>query len=133
MSSARPTLKKGDYVMLELQNLGNRDAWVTVLDLQPDGSIGPLFPDPRLKTENLIKAGQTYRVPYPYVFQLTDPLGLESFRLIATPESSDFSPLFNTKMMTRGDVDLRGGQNSPLGDFLPRPQRGKRAQMAAPP
>ncbi|HEX3102423.1 MAG TPA: DUF4384 domain-containing protein, partial [Pyrinomonadaceae bacterium] len=131
-------LNGGDYIMLELQNVGTVDAYVTVLDLQPDGVIKPAFPYPGIPHENLIKHGATYRVPYPYVFRLTEPYGQESFRLIATREPTDFSPLLDPASLEkvgRGEGNEKGGNalKSPLGKMLVNAQKGKRGDFVGVP
>jgi hypothetical protein len=134
-SSSSPTLYGDDYVMLELVNTGTVDAYVTVIDLQPDGKIKPAFPYPGIPHDNLVKHGTTYRVPYPYVFHLTEPYGQESFRLIATREAADFSPLLDPETLdkvVRGEGDERGESalKSPLGKILLNAQKGKRGDLS---
>lgn len=130
----------GEYVMLELQNTGDDDAYVTVLDLQPDGKIKPLFPYPGIPHDNLLKRGATYRVPFPFVFRLGVPYGRESFRVIATREPTDFSPLLDPETLERvgrGEKDLgeRGGNaiRTPIGRMLRAAQQGKRGDISAAP
>jgi hypothetical protein len=69
-------LSEGDMVMIELKNTGSKDAFVTVLDLQADGTIGPLWPYPGLKVqENKIAPDkQWHRIPWPLVFENREAL-----------------------------------------------------------
>jgi hypothetical protein len=131
----------GDHVMIELKNSGPEDAYITVLNLRSDGKVGPGWPQqiPNLPAQdNRLKAGQVLRIGEPYVFRITEPLGQESFRAIATRTPTDFTPLIDADLLKRGDpVDERGGNaaRSPLGRILKAAQVGKRSgiNMAVPP
>jgi hypothetical protein len=125
----------GDAIRLEIQNTGSRDVYVTILNLQSDGKIGPAFP--RDNKDNLIKAGTMYRIPY--TFRMTEPYGQESFRLIVTADQTDFTPLVTPDLLlrsTRGDFDTERGQRaaaSPLGRMLKIAQSGKRSEIGSTP
>jgi hypothetical protein len=134
-------LAVGEHVMIELKNSGSEDAYVTVLNLRSDGRVGPGWPQqiPNLPAQdNRLKAGQVLKIGEPYVFRITEPVGQESFRAIATRTPTDFTPLIDADLLKRGDpVDERGGNaaRSPLGRILKSAQAGKRAgiNMAVPP
>ncbi|MGH9969476.1 MAG: caspase family protein [Pyrinomonadaceae bacterium] len=140
-SGSQIELAVGDHVMIELRNSGSEDAYVTVLNLRSDGKVGPGWPQqiPNLPAQdNQLKAGQVLKIGEPYVFRITEPLGQESFRAVATRTPTDFTPLIDADLLRRGDpVDERGGNaaRSPLGRILKAAQVGKRAgiNMAAPP
>lgn len=125
----------GDFVRLKIQNTGEKDVYVTVLNLSSNGKIGPAFPVGN--TDNLIKAGTTYTIPYP--FKITEPFGQESFRAIITAEQTDFTPLIDPELLirsSRGSFDTRGGRNafnSPLGKILKSATDGKRAEIGSAP
>ena len=107
-----------DFFMLELRNRGSRDAFVTVLDLSPDGKIAPLWPHPRVGRgvqENRVPAAPPDRepawipVPLPYVFQVGPPFGTEIVKAIATDVPTDFS-----SVLTAGpQSDSRGTAAAP--------------------
>lgn len=134
-------LAVGDHVMIELKNSGPEDAYITVLNLRSDGRVGPGWPQqiPNIPAQdNRLKAGQILKISEPYVFRITEPVGQESFRAIATRTPTDFTPLIDADLLKRGDpVDERGGNaaRSPLGRMLKAAQVGKRAgiNMAVPP
>jgi len=130
-----PEFKLGDHFMLEVENQGELDVYVTILNLRSDGKIGPGFPQTVAGTpDNLIKRGSTVRLPIPYVFVVTEPLGEESFRAIATIEPTDFTPLIDEELIRR-DAGLsgRGGNaaDSPLGKILRAAKTGTRSPLAA--
>jgi hypothetical protein len=65
-------LAEDDYVNIELKNDGEKDAFVTVLDLLNDGTIRPIWPYPGIKVqENRIPADKKWhRLPQsPYTFR----------------------------------------------------------------
>lgn len=134
-------LAVGDHVMIELKNTGSEDAYVTVLNLRSDGKVGPGWPQqiPNLPAQdNRLKAGQVLKIGEPYVFRITEPLGQESFRAVATRTPTDFTPLIDAELLKRGDPPGERGGNaarSPLGRILKAAQVGKRSgiNMAAPP
>ena len=106
-----------DFFMLELRNRGSRDAFVTVLDLSPDGTINPLWPHPRVGRgvqENRIPAAPPDRepawipVPLPYVFQVGPPFGTEIVKAIATDVPTDFS-----SVLAGAQSDSRGTAAAP--------------------
>jgi hypothetical protein len=137
-SGGETILYAGDYVAVELRNQSEHPVWATVLDLTADGSVGPVYPHPEMP--GLFKPvpadGEWYRLPYPFVFQLGDHLGREIFRVIATAERADFSPLLCERAATGrgvGDADaLRGipPEVNPLGRLLLFAATGARGDPA---
>jgi len=108
----RPEFKVGDHFMLEVENRGDLDVYVTILDLRPDGKIGPGFPQDVSGTpDNLIRRERRVLIPLPYVFRVTEPLGEESFRVIATLEPTDFTPLIDEELIKRARGGSRGGDD----------------------
>jgi hypothetical protein len=133
-SGGNIVLEEGDYIMLEVRNVGTEPAYVTVLDLRPDGKIGPLWPHPREPGDNYVpNDGRWQRVKEPFVFRIELPPGLENFKAIATREPTDFSPLLDPDLAVRGpDQESERGRNaarSPLGRILQSAQQGKRAGL----
>ena len=94
----------GEYYRLELLNRGNEDSYVTVLDLQGDGTIAPLWPHPFFSVggsdENKIPADNTWhRIPLPYVIEITEPIGPEVFKAVATVMPTNYAPLFSSRKL----------------------------------
>lgn len=129
-------LKVGDFIRLEVTNTSDRPLYVTILDLRPDGKIGPAFPL-TANTENQIPAGKTVKIPN--AFEVKEPLGQESYRVIVTATQTDFTPLIDPSLIRRtqgGDFDNERGRNaanSPLGKILKGLPTGKRGDPVAPP
>ena len=48
----RLELKEGDTVYLKIKNTGDRDFYVNVVDIQPDGNINPVMPNKNLEDKN---------------------------------------------------------------------------------
>jgi hypothetical protein len=129
----RLVLHEGDFVAIDLRNTSPSDLWVTVLELSPDGAVGPIFPHPEAERarENKVRSdGKWFRPPRPYVFRLEAPLGKYAYKVIATREPADFSPL-----LYRPTIKERGGANllsalprsaHPLGQLLLSATLGKR-------
>lgn len=126
----QPELALGDYFMVEVRNTGALDAYVTVLDLSPDGSINPIWPHPKLGgqvQENKVRASQVPQkspwvlVPYPYVFRIGPPTGNEILKAIATDVPTDFRPLLTLTLSRTAGERTRGeiaAATSPVGRLL---------------
>jgi hypothetical protein len=86
---------EGDYIMIELRNRSTIPVYATVLDLDSGGNIGPLYPHPEVPGYgNMIEnSGEWKRIEWPFVFRLGAPFGKDIFKVIATVEPVDFSPL----------------------------------------
>ena len=125
--------REGDHFQIELKNTGYADAYVTLLDLRPDGKITPIWPVPRQarSQDNKIPAGGDWR-PVPdknALCEATLPLGMDTIKLIATRDPADFSPLLDREELASG---VRGGAEpaaarSPLGQLLKAMTLGRRA------
>jgi hypothetical protein len=116
------SVREDEYMMLEVMNLGSEDVWVSVLDINNDGAIGPLWPHPDipvgLSGENKIPGTREGEpvwtpVPLPFVVHITKPYGWETFKAIATLNRTNFAPLFQpsvSESIQRGE--RRGGSES---------------------
>jgi hypothetical protein len=92
--SKKLMLQDQDCFMLEVRNSGHIPAFINVLDLQPDGSVSLLYPNPKFKVlidESVRPDGQWYPIPLPYVIQISGPFGLERLKVIATSKPADFN------------------------------------------
>jgi metacaspase-1 len=96
-------LREGDHIRVAIRNLGREPVYVTVLNLQSDGSVAPVFPHPDAPGSGAprIEAGGTLRVPFP--FRIQAPFGTDVFRLIATLEPVDFTSLLYHAENLRGE------------------------------
>jgi hypothetical protein len=131
--SGRPAIPAGRHVVLELRNAGFEAAHVTVLDLRPDGKVGPLWPHPGLRAQDnrIPPDGEWHRIGYPFVFRIDDPGHHEVFKAIATSAPADFSPLLDPRALAeRAESPER---SSPIGRRLAALTLGERCDAAAVP
>lgn len=114
----------GDGFRIRLVNEGRRDAWVTLLDLMPDGQVQLLWPLAEHGGEdNLLARGDRFEVPIAY--RVGRPTGLEVIKLFATLHPVDFRPITSggfRRQETRG----------PLDSLFERAFDGTRAQPTLP-
>lgn len=110
-----------EYVRLEIRNPNKFPIYVTVLDLMPNGVIGPAFPDPgkcvamfqeSAECNNKIEPGATI-IQY---FRLVEPVGTESFKALVTRDYTDFSPLLTPDASRTASAGR--GNSHPLGTIL---------------
>lgn len=94
--------------IIRVRNLGEQDAYFSIIDIQPDGKINSILPgeDPELHqnpSDFLIQAGQTYYVQESVVY-FGPPYGMEVFKLFASKEPIDFSPIITKKPRSRSKM-----------------------------
>jgi hypothetical protein len=108
-------LHKGSCVVVEVMNLGDRDAYITLLDLLSDGEIHQLWPDPPI-ADNFISIndkGKWIRLwdgakSQPFLIELGEPYGIEIFKLISTRKQMSFNPLVTRRTLTPLEKLIRG-------------------------
>ena len=89
----------GDFFFVRLIHEGERGAYVTLLDLRPDGSVEQVWPDTQARGEdNYLAAGRTYDLG---CGEVTPPYGTDVLKLFATPERVNFEPVVRTQGRTR--------------------------------
>ncbi len=94
--------------IIRVRNLGERDAYFSIIDIQPDGKINGILPaeDPEMHqnpADFLIKAGQTYIVEGSVV-SFGAPYGMEVFKLFASKDPIDFTPILTKKPRSRSNM-----------------------------
>lgn len=94
--------------LIKATNWGNEDAYFCIIDIQPDGKINGILPgeDPALKQnpeDFLIKAGQS-KVFDETIVYFGAPYGMEVFKLFASKEAIDFTPILTKKPRTRSYI-----------------------------
>jgi hypothetical protein len=108
-------LADGDVFMIELRNTGKLDAYINIIELMPDGSVGPVWPRPGYPPEEIVADGKWHRIEGEY-FQMGPPHGLNVYKVIATRQPTDFVYLFTEQTRNRG---MKGrGADTPLGRLL---------------
>ena len=131
-SNGKITLNDQDAFVLELRNTGSEAAFVTVMDLQQNGLIGPVYPMSRYTAQvdanKLVpdQSGKWWRIPKPYIFKVTPPFGLEVLKVIGTTEPTNFTPLYTTRGM-RGMGDA---PKNPIAKLLKAANAGERGITA---
>jgi hypothetical protein len=118
------SLKGGDHIRLEVANRSPEAAYVTVVSLQSDGTVFPVYPRPDVAgiEENRVRGGGILRVPT--LLEIGPPFGTDVFKVIATREKVDFSPLFvqgGARGAARGQLESlaqRAGTLGPLARLL---------------
>ncbi len=114
-------LPLGSIVQLSLENRGDRPAFVTILELSTDGSLGVLYPlAGTAGGDNRLKAGEKRTIAVPY--RMTPPAGTEIFKAIATEEDIDFAAL---SFRVRRGLGPNGG---PLQQIMADVMSGKRSE-----
>lgn len=128
-------LNEGDFVTLEIRNTGTQDTWITILNLKSDGTIGPMFPHPKVRGfDNKILADSKWqRLKMPFVFRITPPFGREIYKVIATLEPTDFSPLLDYQTASSNDEQTRDATKSPLGKILRSATLTQRSEIGGAP
>lgn len=123
-SGGQIELAPGDGYLLRLTNHGDIGAYVSVLDLMPNGDVGQLFPLPNLTGEdNYLEPGTSHLVSLCY--EVTEPLGLEILKLFATRERVDFYPIVASASLSRG-----AGPLSPLEEVFADAFSGTRSGVS---
>jgi hypothetical protein len=91
--------------LIKVTNLGDQDAYFSIIDIQPDGKINGILPSDNTEAYRPpdfyhIKAGHSYIVDESTV-GFSEPYGLEVFKLFASKEPIDFTPIITQKPRTR--------------------------------
>lgn len=95
----------GDKFMMRLTNNGTKDAFFQVIDIQPDNQVNLLFDLNQLSTNDLfIKAGQT-KIISKAVFTISEPAGIEMFKLIASEKQLDLSAIKTKSPSTKRNTE----------------------------
>ncbi len=92
----------GDFLQIRVTNLGEKIAYFTFLDIQPDNVVTVLIPElNEVPADFQIGPGDSRIVRK--VFKIGPPSGTEVFKLIATDEAIDLRPIIATRGNTSRD------------------------------
>ncbi len=101
------TLAVGDGFRIRLRNRGTGPVYVSVLDLEANGSISLLWPAwEHQGQDNRLARDANFLVAQPW--RITPPAGVEVFKLFASLEQIDFRPITSRdppKVQPRGPFD----------------------------
>jgi hypothetical protein len=87
------SLKIGDQFQIKISNLGTKDIFFQIIDIQPDNQVNLLFNESKLSANDLfIKAGQT-KIIDKVTFTVSKPVGVEMFKLVASEKQLDLSAI----------------------------------------
>jgi hypothetical protein len=84
-----------DSFKIRVTNYGDKAAYFTIIDIQPDNVINVIFPDPTEAPNERVRPGQTIELRN--CFQVGPPAGVEMFKLIATDKPIDLRPLVKSR------------------------------------
>ncbi|MEZ4958366.1 MAG: caspase family protein [Saprospiraceae bacterium] len=86
----------GDVLKVKVTNHGNKPAYFTLLDIQPDNQINVLIPQANeTPAEFLVAPGQSVEVNR--FFEIGPPVGTEVFKLVATDQPIDLRPISSSR------------------------------------
>ncbi|MBN1186403.1 MAG: caspase family protein [Bacteroidales bacterium] len=96
-----------DQFIIKVTNLGLKNAYFNIIDIQPDGIINPIVPsagkDPK---EYMVKKGQSIILSDVLLDGFYPPLGPEMFKVFATKEPIDLTPIVSERgTQSRGDLN----------------------------
>ena len=114
-----------DVYLLRIRNEGEDTAYISILDLTPDGRVGQLFPNRQnLGADNKLPPHRSFVIHD--CFAVEPPDGVEVLKLFATRERVDFTPVLSE----RGEGPGGRGSLTPLQQLLSDAYRGTRADPA---
>jgi len=115
----------GVYFKLKIKNVGTKDLYITALNLSSDGAINVMYPRPDYGIgQEILKPNGSLQTA---LFITSRPYGQEAFKIIATHQPSDFSPLAQDKIK-RGDRNFE----HPLNQLMERALTGTRGVNSVP-
>ena len=133
-NQALKQFRVGDWVTIEVRNSSQaEDVYISLLDLGPEGSVGPLFPPKtnqpltQYAPAKLAVAQGWTRIPN-FVIRFNPPVGREIFKVIATLEPADFRDLIYLPpgLDGKGAVNALSARSKGLGQLLDQARQGKK-------
>jgi hypothetical protein len=113
------TVYDQDSLAIWISNTGKKDAYVNILDLQPNGIINPILPNRKMQVyphDLKISAGETYHFPVQkYFLQIGPPFGTEVFKIFISEQEIDLE-----QIATFGLVGKKGNPVSALEKLIAR-------------
>ncbi len=102
--------RDGDKITFKVTNKGTKDAYFTILDIDPNGKISAVVPNIKNNEspkDYFIKAGETKWLDRKAV-TVREPLGKETIKVIASHDELNIGPIISTG----GDTETRGTEKS---------------------
>ncbi|MDB9883284.1 caspase family protein, partial [Bacteroidia bacterium] len=107
-----PSFSTSTKALLQITNHSSFPVYFNIIDIQPDGVVNPIVPNPR-RNENAkdyrISAGQTIILKNK-IISFGPPYGTETFKIFASYEPLNFAPI----LVTRGESSARGNLSNNL-------------------
>lgn len=101
----------GGYFKIKITNSGNRQAFYTLIDIQPDNMINVLIPEKdalgnlyRSPSDCKINPGQSEELKA--IFYFKEPYGQEVFKLVSANKPLNLDQVFNTRGAISNEVIL---------------------------
>lgn len=95
----------GDFCGIRIRNNGDKAAYYTVLDIQPDNVVNPVIPDTH-ETASEFRVGPGQTIDIAKYFSIGPPAGVEMFKLIVTEQPVDLSRVITSRgAATRANQD----------------------------
>ena len=95
----------GDQFVLSIKNTGQRNAYINILDMQPDGIINPILPNRehflypyKLK----LNAGES-RLLTKFPILVSPPFGTEIFKIFVSPKEMDLETATRQRGLSNGE------------------------------
>lgn len=114
-------LNEGDHFKVKFINEGRKNAYISLLDIQPDNIVNLIIPGEKETAEEYVVAAKD-SLELSYIFEIGKPYGVEVFKLIATEEPVNLSPIVTNRGgdAARGEIVGRrgGGKVHPLEELL---------------
>jgi hypothetical protein len=115
--SGQLVLRDEDFVLFDVRNLGQHDAWITIIDLANDATLRTLFPVASCSSKNGIPHDSNWHRMYCSLARVQNPSNrVELYKLIATSEYIDLTPLVD--LNAAKGAPLTSGKLSPLAELL---------------
>lgn len=95
-----PVFTEDVQAFIKITNHGDFDIYFNIVDIQPDGVINPLIPNPRKNEdpkEFKIEAGKSFTLPRNRKVSFAPPYGLETFKIFASYQPINLAPIITTR------------------------------------
>ena len=126
---------EGDEITLSIKNTGKKLAYVSIIDLQPDGIINAILPSNKKGNFDLpdslrFKANNSTYVfdPNTFKIRLSKPYGTEVFKVFVSEKEINLKDIANSKGASRGG----GGNLTALESILKDSYQGAHTRGSEP-
>jgi hypothetical protein len=110
LNNGIPAFRPGDQALMRIVNHSSVPVYITVIDIQPDGQVNPVIPNPYRgedAEEFKVPAGRSWIVPRKRI-GFGPPYGMETFKIFCSRYPLNFAPV----LMTRGEP--KGEPKNPI-------------------